>query len=160
MCLVRGYLWSSMLLTSMLISIFCWQKRYGTEPIKINMFQRCLFVKEEEHGVWEELLEHTVIRILQRRSALSLGFLHYLACHFSCNALVMVMNKPGAHRSTLTHCPCPDTCIKKPLGWETARLTLEVFSVCWFVLLVTVATICHSPCFLLLPETSLPAQRV
>lgn len=44
----------------------------------------------------------TVMRILQRRPVLSLEFLHYLACHFSCNMVVTTVNKPGAHRSTST----------------------------------------------------------
>lgn len=111
-------------------------ERYGTEPKKLDMFQRCLSARKGEIKVWEELLEWTVIRILQRRSALSLEFLHYSVCHFSCDVVVTTEDKPGAHRSTSTALS-----LSRHLCQETPGLRdSKAHSLGVFHLLVCVAT--------------------
>lgn len=76
---------------------------YGTEPIKLDMFQRCWFERKgESEWNWKELLVRTVIRIPWGSFALSLEFPHHLICHFSCDMVMTVVNKPDAHKSTST----------------------------------------------------------
>lgn len=90
---------------------FCvlWVETYGTEPIKLDMFQRCWFVRKgESERNWKELLVRTVvIRIPWGSFALSLEFPHHLICHFSCDMVISVVNKPDAHKSTSTALSIP-----------------------------------------------------
>lgn len=77
-------------------------ERYGTGPIKLDTFPSYLFARREKRvdfGFWEEFLEKTIIRILWGRSAWSLEFLCYSVCHFSCDTVMIIVNKPGAQRS-------------------------------------------------------------
>lgn len=124
MCLARGCLWSYVLLILYNIYFVLFAVWYRTEPIKLDMFQKGWFSSKSERK-WS--LVRTIIRILWGRSARSLESLH----HSVAISPVMLwwlrwiyQMLTGPHGQ---HCPCPDICVKRPLGWETARLIPKWF---------------------------------